>query len=400
MGAAATRAAGHRPGVTPSGGPGAGRPGHPPPLAVGVVGASARAAAHSLVRAGFAPWAVDLFADRDLRLVAPCVRCPLADYPAALPALAEQFPPGPVMYTGGLENHPDVVAELARRRLVLGNSPDVLGKARDPELLSGPEADGFATLYSRSGLEPVRATGRWLAKPLRSCGGLGVRFAETGEVVGPNYYLQEFADGPPMSAQFVAIDAATTPLGVTEQLVGEPWLHAGPFAYCGTVGPAVVSGELRAILVGLGEYFGRAAGLRGIWGLDFVLRDGHPYPIEINPRYTAALEVLEHTYQAALLTRTGATTHKARRVVGKAIYYAPCPITFPAAGPWNADLVTPFEPWRLPGYADIPDPGEPIEPGQPVLTFFAAGSTAEECRATLKEKAAKLDRLFGWEGQS
>ena len=39
---------------------------------VGVVGASARAAVHSLGRAGFATWAVDLFADRDLARVAPC----------------------------------------------------------------------------------------------------------------------------------------------------------------------------------------------------------------------------------------------------------------------------------------------------------------------------------------
>src|SRR5262249_56304772 len=99
-------------------------------------GASARAAAGSLVRAGFAAWAVDLFADRDLKQVASCVRCPADRYPAALPELAEQFPPGPVIYTGGLENHPDVVRELSARRELWGSSPEVLERVRDPLALN------------------------------------------------------------------------------------------------------------------------------------------------------------------------------------------------------------------------------------------------------------------------
>lgn len=366
---------------------------------VGVVGASARAAAHSLLRAGFEPWAVDLFADRDLRLVAPCARCPLDRYPAALPALADQFPPGPVLYTGGLENYPEVVAELARRRTVLGNLPDALRKARDPFGWSWRPERGYASPLTRAGADPVPATGRWVSKPLRSAGGLGVRFAEPGEVPGPGWYVQEFIEGPSRSAQFVTLDGETTLLGVTEQLVGEPWLHAGRFAYSGNVGPLPVTRELRDELADFGRDAARRDGLRGVWGADFVFRDGNPYPVEVNPRYTAALEVLEQAGRAALLSRAAVTARPAGRgVVGKAVYYAPYPIIFPAAGPWDADLAPPFDPWRRPGYADLPDPGERIGPGQPVLTFFAAGSTADECRATLKERAAELDRLFGWEG--
>jgi hypothetical protein len=103
---------------------------------VGVVGASGRAAAVSLLRAGYEPWAVDLFADRDLRRIAPTVRCPPARYPAALPGLTDGMPPGPVLYTGGLENHPGVVRELAARRELWGNPPDVLEHVRDPFRLS------------------------------------------------------------------------------------------------------------------------------------------------------------------------------------------------------------------------------------------------------------------------
>ena len=360
---------------------------------VGVVGASARAAAHSLARAGYAPWAVDLFADRDLRLVAPCARCPLDQYPAALPALCGRFPPGPVMYTGGLENHPEVVAELARRRELWGVGPDVLRKARDPDELSGPAARGYAVPFTWTGPLPAPASVRVLSKPVASSGGIGIRFAEPGEVAGPGRYLQEFIDGPSLSAQFAGHFLSLH--GVTEQLVGEPWLHARPFAYCGTIGPATVSDALRAILNGLGAEYASRSTLRGVWGLDFVLQHGHPYPVEINPRYTAAMEVVEHGYGRALLAPAVGPPPRLGRTIGKAVYYAPRPITFPPAGPWDADLEPPFDPWRLPGYADIPDPGEPIEPGQPVLTFFATGSTPDECRAKLKERAADLDARFG-----
>jgi len=352
---------------------------------VGVVGASARAAAMSLVRAGYAPWAVDLFTDRDLLRIAECVRCPLDRYPDALPELCDRFPPGPILYTGGLENHPAVVGELARRRSLWGNGPESLAAVRDPFAVAATLATaGFATpgLLPRS--QSVPPDGRFVSKPLQSSGGLGVRFARSGEAATPERYQQEWIDGPPMSAVFVGSADTTTLLDITDQLIGEPWLHAGAFAYCGNVGPVPVTAGLRDLVAGVGRTLGRVGRLRGPWGLDFVLRDGLPYPLEINPRYTAGVEVLE-------LARSDKSTSNA---IGKAVYYAPHRLTFPRAGPWDADLADTFDPWRMPGFADIPAAGEVIDAGSPVLTFFAAGSTAAACRATLRERAADLDGLF------
>ena len=145
---------------------------------IGVVGASARAAVHSLARAGLSAWAVDLFGDRDLARVAPCAVCSFVDYPAALPRLAAEFPPGPVLYTGGLENHPTVVAELAATRKLWGNTPDVLERVRDPfRLFPALAAAGFTVPRLIPAGEPCPTDGRWVRKPLRSAAGLGIRFA-------------------------------------------------------------------------------------------------------------------------------------------------------------------------------------------------------------------------------
>ena len=79
-----------------------------------ILGASARAAAASAVRAGLAPRAIDLFADADLRAI--CSAAQVDDYPEGLFAAAIEAPAAPWMYTGGLENYPRLVDDLAARR--------------------------------------------------------------------------------------------------------------------------------------------------------------------------------------------------------------------------------------------------------------------------------------------
>lgn len=371
-----------------------------------MVGASARAAMMSLARAGFSAWAVDLFADRDLARLAPVARCSFENYPDALPRLAEQFPPGPVLYTGGLENYPDVVRELAGRRPLWGNGPDGLTRVRDPYALSDvlvPPGIADTPIISSRAVAPDAVRCVW--KSFRSTGGLGVRFAQPGAPTPAGCYLQEFVDGPSMSAQFVTSAEHTTLLAVTDQLAGEPWLHSRPFTYCGNIGPVYVSSELVGILSQIGDAVGRWARLRGVWGVDFILRDGQPYPVDVNPRYTAGLEVVEygcryapladHVEAFGLSPCPAGPCPRTSRVVGKAIYFAPHPVVFPPAGPWDADLTGEFDPWRLPGFADIPHPGEPIDAGSPVLTVFASGSTPAECGEQLQSRAAELDELFG-----
>jgi predicted ATP-grasp superfamily ATP-dependent carboligase len=377
---------------------------------VGLVGASARAAVVSLARAGFSACALDLFGDRDLIRIAETVVCPISDYPTAFPALARQLPPGPLLYTGGLENHPEIVAQLALARPLWGNGPSVLARVRDPFWLSAnlPPGVGSPRLILAGELSPRE--GRWLRKPLRSSGGRGIRFAQPGEAASPHHHFQEWVPGEAYSAQYVTGAGAgshTELLGVTEQLIGASWLHAPPFAYCGNIGIGSVAPEVFATLAAIGETLGEAAGLHGLWGLDFILDGDRVWVLEINPRYTAALEVLELAGGFASMslhadcfadrssTALSAAASANDQLVGKAIYYAPRRFIFPDSGPWDADLSTPFDPWRIPGYADIPHPGALIEPGSPVLSIFCTGLSGEECRRRLQSAAEQLDRLWG-----
>ncbi|MCS6865648.1 MAG: ATP-grasp domain-containing protein [Gemmataceae bacterium] len=419
---------------------------------VGVVGASARAAVHSLARAGWTAWAVDLFADRDLTRMADCIRCPFEHYPEALPQLACSRPATQILYTGGLENAPDVLQSLSEHHALAATPPEVLRRVRDPFALQTLVADVglmMPRLVSRGEACPVH--GRWLRKPFRSCGGRGIRWANPQEPASASYYFQEFHDGQPLSAVFVN----DTLWGVTEQLIGWPPLHAKPFVYCGTIGPLPqplshhkllskkdldhlstsnrLLEEPWAGLERLGQRLA-AVGVCGVWGADLLQVDGTLYVLEINPRYTASVEVLEHAYQRAIFSPPGyepsfsppghepsaplgnrpAPTPVAGNsspfeasssispdnrstptpVIGKAIYYAPHTLIFPEHGPWDADLSGDFDPWRCPQFADIPDAGSRIDAGHPVVSFFVRENSPAKVREQLQSQAVQLDQLF------
>lgn len=373
-------------------------------LHIGVVGASARAAVMSLLRAGQTPWAVDLFADRDLLRLAKTRRCPGPHYPQGLVDLAVDLPPGPFIYTGGLENFPRIIADLAQARPLWGNPPQVLEKVRDPFWL--------ANTLARQGLPiapvlPGHARvppGRWLSKRFTSSGGLGVRFASTSgdpPHQAEGIYLQRFLHGTAISAVFFSDEAGLYLLGVCEQLIGESWLGASGFLYCGNMGPITLPAAGLSDFHRIGQTLHQHAGIRGLWGVDAIFHQDRPVLIEVNPRYPASVEVLELAFQRSAWADAWEVTEVAMPdwVVGKGVVFAPGRIVFPGEGPWEEVLLEPFAPWQVPRYADIPAAGEVIEAGQPVLTVLATGQTIEQCRGRLQSEAREVLTRLRWEAK-
>jgi predicted ATP-grasp superfamily ATP-dependent carboligase len=412
-----------------------------------IVGASARAAAFSALRAGLQPWCVDLFADADLR--ARCLVQAIAakDYPRGLIRFFRDARPGPWIYTGALENHPKLIEQLSHERLLWGNPAEVLRRVRSPiKVARVLKAAGLACPEVRIRTEALPRNKRWLVKPLAWAGGVGIELWQLDETAArQRVYFQEFMDGTAGSAVFhaashfqLASDSFSSPsppasggegwgeggngaaqypqpphhrplspeagergekglvrlLGVTEQLIGESWLNARSFQWCGNIGPIQVSALLRGRLQALGEALVREFGLRSLFGVDFILRDDQPWPVEINPRYTGAVEVLEYASGQAFLGEPNPV--RGRRVhspmVGKAILFAQRDFRFPDVGPWMEVLRSPPPVEELPAFADIPAAGTLIECGQPVLTMFTQGNSVEQCRDQLQAIARELQQ--------
>ncbi|MGI9178852.1 MAG: ATP-grasp domain-containing protein [Pirellulales bacterium] len=398
----------------------------PPPRSeprphVVIVGASVRACAESANRAGWAVHAADLFGDVDLRRSAVSTQLVTGSaatgYPAGLPAAIAGFPPGPCIYTGGLENHPTVIEALARDRPLAGNAADVVRAVRDPEQLAAAvrgAGGAFPETYAVAAGLPL--DGSFVVKPVASAGGRGIsHWRGRSSAASPRpLRWQRFVAGESWSAAFVADGRNSRLLATSLQLIGRRWCGARSFAYCGSLDRplAEIHHDLHARLDNLGATLAATFGLVGLVGIDFILDAHHGlHVIEVNPRPTASMELHERGTGESLarlhLEACGftspqppdAATHTSipgASIWSKAIVFASRTAVRPA--PRTAMIEDLAAPWTeadgAAAIADIPRPGQLLPAGGPLVTIFARGDTAARSLTVLRKRVAEVRRLF------
>ena len=369
-----------------------------------IAGVTTRALAVSAAHAGYQVTAIDAFGDRDLRAVADVIvapRSPGQRYsPLRAAAAGAQVPANAVAYTSNFENYPAAVSSLTRDRELLGNPPHVLERVRDPlELSRTLHQLGYPAPLVRLTPPVVPQRGRrWLLKPRRSGGGHGVQKWQRGSPIPRSMYLQERISGPAGSIIFASAGKQAVVLGLSRQLVGETSLGAQEFRYCGNLlagGAALFShqAELLDRAAELAAALTREFDLRGLNGIDFIARAGVPYPIEVNPRFSGSMELLERgcgmsvfeVHAAACRGRLPIPRTPAGTVQGKAIVFARRTLRIVDSSFWHLrrDL------------ADLPHPGEWIQRDRPICTVFAEARTGEACRGRLLRAAATVYRAAG-----
>jgi predicted ATP-grasp superfamily ATP-dependent carboligase len=382
-----------------------------PPTLV-VLGASARAVAQSARRSGWSVHAADLFADLDLLEAADTVRRvgrgPDADdgYPEGLAVAAGGFPPGPWCYTGAIENHPDLIDRIAAVRPLAGNAGPLVRRVRDPFALGEAlRESGLRFPETHADPDSLPADGSFVVKPLSTAGGRGIRrwtgraptapSITAGPDAGPaNVIWQRWIEGDPFAAAYVLADGRSRLVGLTRQFVGMPWCHAGPHAYCGSLllPLATAPAGLLAQLERLGTLLASRFELVGVVGVDIVVDDdGRVVVIEVNPRPTASMELIERSggppIAAAHLAACGfpppgnpPLPHAVSRRDhwSKSVLFARHDIAI------TASLVDRLRAsgaaWRCAGWpalADLPRPGQTIPAGGPVLTIFHQASDGD-----------------------
>ena len=365
-----------------------------------IAGVSTRAAAESAARAGFEVTAIDAFGDLDQH---PAVRSlwlrsdPAAPFTAHAAADAVRaIDADAAAYLSPFENHAGAVNVLATGRSLWGNAPDVLRRVRDPFLLAGLlRRRGFATPITRVDVPPELAEStEWLIKPFRSGGGQGVRQWAPGAHVAPGFFAQERISGVPASIVFVAAGGRAVPLGVSLQLIGEEAFGASGFRYCGNVlapaGDPVLTDRVVESAIALANHVAGEFGLVGLNGLDVIIRDEVPYPIEVNPRWCSSMELIERHYGLSMFGLHAAAcangvlpdvdllrARRSRAAIGKAIVFAQTEMVVEDTHAWLADETV----------RDVPKPGERIAAGQPICTVFAEDIDTARCRGQLEARA-------------
>jgi len=353
-----------------------------------VVGICTRPLAWSARRNGDADVVgLDYFGDRDQREAGETYALE-ADF--GLPLMVENLaraaatiPHDAVAYSASLENHSDMVARLAGRATLLGNSPATLRRVRHlPTLARVCRGAGIAyppTLLRHS---PPRGEA-WLHKPRLAGGGHGIRPWVDGD--GPprrGTALQRHIPGRPISATFVANGAQAVLVGLAEGLAGLSQFGASGYTYCGSiVPPGGAPGTWVALLprlTGIVTALTRAFGLVGLNGVDLIAGPSeHDITLlEVNPRHSASMELIERLYGAPLFRwHVRAITERAlpRFDLGaalrqrgdrwaKAIMYAR-----------GALVVGDTAAWAAHGVRDVPHSHTAIPDGAPLCTVLYHG---------------------------
>jgi predicted ATP-grasp superfamily ATP-dependent carboligase len=369
-----------------------------------LIGASVRALAFSCIRAGYQPWCIDLYADEDLAKNCPTTLI-TKSFPNEISDLIKTAPLAPILYTGGLENHPALLQLLSAERAILGVTGNTLTNLRNTSelynLLKSKQINTPAIIISTNDLNKEIS---YLRKPKNRSGGLGIKPFDPSKqtmVEDPDFHYQEFIKGESRSAIFCFNESGFELLGTSIQSSGTQSLHADDFLYSGNMGPVKpCSSELKDLQT-IGEIISSNYHPLGLLGMDYILNDSKVYPLEINPRYTASMEVLElslgqnfitkHMQAFGFKTICEIPARTEPSVIGKAIYYAPHDVLIPEDAPWlsiesNPRLFSPF--------ADIPKPGSAIHRGSPVVTIFAKADSLTEVKVQLKTRTSQLDSLF------
>ncbi len=222
-----------------------------------------------------------------------------------------------------------------------------------------------------------------------------------GTLIPRGCYLQERVEGTPGSVVFVAAGRQAVPLAVSRQIVGEHAFGAAGYRYCGNI-LATVDAELLDRACALARAVAEEFDLVGVNGVDFIARGGVPYAIEVNPRWSSSMALVERAYgfsvfgahAAACVDGTLPAFDLAQvqrgagsiDAVGKAVVFARREVMVGDTTAWLAESGADVDAT----IGDVPRPGDRIARGRPVCTVYASGVDEASCYAALVWRAGRV----------
>lgn len=337
---------------------------------------------------------------------------------------------------GGTENHSSLIHELAANHLWCGITGDSLLSLRDPQILfqiarqtglnapltyshkTHPNRQSFATQVTE-----FDKNSEWLWKSSNKGGGLGVSKiqseADFAYFFAENQtdFLQQFIPGAPYGATIIIsangraewvgacrLLTASERLqhldilvernrGSIEQVVTtyEP-REDFPYLFAGAVGPCRISNSIQEQLLRFAQESFRAFGMRGWFQVDFIVDDaGQGWVLEVNPRWSATMEIYERTCGISLTAMhlkawdicvepTAVNQPAAGLVCWKDVIYAEDDFLWTQTHLERVDLLNAqyraAYGWDL--VADIPNSQQSFAPGMPIFSVLALGKTSSD----------------------
>lgn len=282
-----------------------------------------------------------------------------------------------VTYGSGLESQPELLDKISRHFKLAGNGAETVACVKYPSRFF-PLLDELEIAYPETRCDAPPETTGWLAKSVGGSGGMHVRHYDGGT----HGYYQRQLDGVPVSVLFLANGTEVEVIGYNEQ-----WLAptpAMPFRYGGAVGNAELPEKARRIMVEAVRKVVRVTGLRGLNSMDFVLCEGMPQALEINPRLSASFDLYEipDLFARHLLACQGEFIPLANRPPG-----AKAHLIHYASRDFGVDEMFVWPEWTT----DLPPAGTLCKSGEPVCTVLAQDRNSDAARTLAFARASQLE---------
>lgn len=375
------------------------------------IGYSARALAQATVEWGMPVVAVDCFTDRDLSLIADFViQLQSWGSVAARPNFVREIVRKlralelqhglhvqGVLLAGGSENWLELVKELARNFPVLGADPIQLRTLRSWKQCR-QWACRVGMEFPTSSVRPL-VSGNSLAKmsngaggshivrtPEPACSAVFPRVPQESRASDACYFQQEI-QGRSLGVVCILRKLSDSSsdcqiLGAVRAWDSREWAAATEFIYRGSWGPVRLADSQRTKIRNLGVVIAEQTGLQGWIQFDFI-EDAQLrlWLLEINPRWTAGMEVLVqaglnpvprhwHAWRSTPSAFAGPRPSRSNsEFFGKAILYAKQDVHM------TDPRIAALHGWPQDRVADVPSAamiGSVIPQGHPILTLKAA----------------------------
>ena len=301
--------------------------------------------------------------------------------------VVEKQPIG-LIFGGGIENHLELLKELSKKWILLGNTYNQVKNLKNPTCFF-PLLEKLSIPAPQTQLNPPSNLEGWLYKSVYGTGGNHISLANQCTLI-PNsgYYFQKKINGQAKSVTFLAN-------GKSCQIIGYNLLITAPtetilYRYGGVFTLSKLSYSNRILLQKYIEKIVLATELKGLNGLDFIQdKNGKIWILEINPRPPASLDLYQDRFNpfiAHIYSWLGGQLPIKMKLIteekGFFILYAPYNLLIPP------DII-----W--PSFChDYPNGGIVINKEDPICSIHAQGSNINFCYKQINQRCTQLLALF------
>ena len=291
------------------------------------------------------------------------------------------------LYGSLFDDAPDILAWIAKKILVIGNTAQLLRRVKGFEffaLLSSLNIQHPAVKLLKNDTDLfIEQPEKWLVKQFGGTGGLHVKPALGQGNNGD--YLQQKIEGVPISLLFIADGEHVQTVGVNQQFVSAT--QALPYRFAGAVSQMVIAEEVKKDLENAAKQLTHSLGLRGCNSLDAIFDGERIWVLELNPRLSATFCLYPNLIHAHLQACAGGLIElpEQANALAQLIVYASTAIKIPADFIWPSDVMHVPNVDKNAHYLSIAQ-------GEPVCTVLAESKTARVAQQLVYEKAMVLEK--------